>query len=62
MLLSDSAQLGLKFVDFFEKLTDMMRVIGEHLGYLSKYTTGFMGSQEVQQVCIAQYFQGDQKF
>ncbi|KAL0632593.1 hypothetical protein Q9L58_008524 [Maublancomyces gigas] len=48
-------QLGLKFVEFFEKLTDMMRVIGEHLGYLSKYATGFMGSPEVQQALARAY-------
>lgn len=53
---SDSSQLGLKFAEFFEKLTDMMRVLGEHLGYLSKYATGFVGSPVVQQVRIAPYY------
>lgn len=29
-----------------------MRVLGEHLGYLSKYAVGFMNSLDVQQACV----------
>lgn len=47
------SQLGLRFAEFFEKLTDMMYMLSKHLGYLSKYATGFMESLEVQQVRLA---------
>ncbi|KAL0631967.1 hypothetical protein Q9L58_009170 [Maublancomyces gigas] len=59
--------LGLRFAEFFEKLTDMMSILGGHLVYLSKYATGFMESREVQQALtcaygdILQFFQGARK-
>lgn len=49
------SQLGLRFAEFFEKLTDMMSILGGHLVYLSKYATGFMESREVQQVFLVLY-------
>lgn len=30
----------------------MMRDLGEHLGYLSKYAEGFIDHREVQDVCM----------
>lgn len=53
--LSPLLQLGLKFVAFFEKLTDMICGLGDHLGYLAKYAAGFMSSPDVQQVCVVPY-------
>lgn len=48
-------QLGLKFINFFNKLTEMMEHLAGHLGYLSRYANYFTGSKTIQEALSAAY-------
>lgn len=45
----------MRFVSFFNKLTEMMERLTGHLGYLTQYAEAFISSPEVQSVCIYIY-------
>ena len=50
---TNTGQLALGYIEFFENLTDMMDRIGSHLFYLSRCSSPeFLNSQEIQKVCI----------
>ena len=45
-------QLGLGYIEFFERTTEMMERIGTHLSYLSEYSQpAFQESEFLQTVC-----------
>ncbi|KAI5843808.1 hypothetical protein DFP73DRAFT_594819 [Morchella snyderi] len=48
-------QLGLKFINFFNKLTEMMEHLSGHLGYLSRYASYFNASVTIQEALSAAY-------
>lgn len=53
LMTNQYTQLALNYFEFFERLTEMMERIGEHLKYLSHYGTSvFQHSKEVQEVRI----------
>lgn len=48
-------QLGLRFINFFNKLAEMMEHLTGHLGYLSRYADYFNGSKLIQEALSAAY-------
>lgn len=48
-------QLGLKSINFFNKLAEMMEHLAGHLGYLSQYAKYFNGFKAVQEALSAAY-------